>query len=663
MAVKDREQLLTPSLNGRLWLLGALFLVALPHLLRFPVWLSVGCLALFAWRLLHEWRGTDLPGKWLRLIMVLFAVGAVLSIYHSVAGREPGVALLTVMLSLKLLELRTLRDAMIALFIGYFMVISGFLFSQSIFMGGYLFLVVLALTAALASLNHPSGNRSENRFYLAFAGKLLLQSLPLMVLMFVLFPRLSGPLWKMPDDKSIARTGLSDSMEIGTITQLASSEAVAFRVDFDGPIPPASQLYWRGPVLWRTNGRRWERQPLKESNSLPEIEPNGDTISYTVTLEPTSRRWLFALDLPVIMPQGLIHQALVRPDFQLLAAQDVSGKLRYHLRSATDYRIATLPGWMARLAIHLPPAANPQTQALAMQWRNQGLSHSAIVQQALKLFRDQPFYYTRQPPALGDNAVDDFLFNTRRGFCEHFAASFVTLMRAAGIPARVVTGYQGGERNNLGDYLIVRQSNAHAWAEVYLDNRGWVRVDPTAVIPPERVETTTDANRFSSTDSLLIRSGSSLFSEAYWQLRYGWDALNHTWNQWVLGFDRETQEKLLRKLGLTDLSWQRLIVLMVVLIAAVLTLIGVGLLWHRPRHRDPLVQLYRQYCRKLERIGIHRRPDEGPADFANRVIQLRPALGEAVSAITDTYIGLRYARHHAELDVAKLRQLVRAFNP
>jgi len=646
-----------------MWLLGALFLVTVPHLLRMPPWLSLGCSGVFIWRLLHEVRGIDLPGKWLRLSLVVLGIGSVLAVHHSVAGREPGVALLTVMLCLKLLELRTMRDAMITLFIGYFMVISGFLFSQSIFMGGYLFVVVLGLTAALAALNHPGASAADNRFYPGFAGKLLLQSLPLMVLMFLLFPRLSGPLWSMPDDKTAARTGLSDSMEMGSITSLVDSQEVAFRVDFAGPIPPATELYWRGPVLWQTDGRRWERQRLLTSPSLPPFQASGEPIAYTVTLEPSNRRWLFALDLPVEMPQGLADPALVRPDFQLLSGRDIANKLRYSLRSSPDYRIADLPPWMERLATRLPPAANPQTRALAQQWRDEGLSATAIVDRALSLFREQPFYYTRQPPPLGDDPVDAFLFTSRRGFCEHYAASFVTLMRAAGIPARLVTGYQGGERNALGDYLIVRQSNAHAWAEVWLGERGWVRVDPTAVIPPERVESTTDAARFRSTEPAMVRGGMSLLSEAYWQMRYSWDALNHAWNQWVLGFDKETQEKLLRKLGLKELSWQWLITLMVVLVGGVLSLIGMSLLWRRPRQRDPVVRFYQQFCARLAKVGIVRRADEGPRAFACRVIEQRADLASQVEAITSLYEALRYGRGPGEDQQGALKRLVSAFRP
>lgn len=660
--MSDREQALTPRFIARLWLLGALFLVSVPHLLRMPLWLSAACFAIFSWRLLHELRGYDLPGRTLRYLLVFAGIGAVALVFRSLVGQEAGVALLTVMLCLKLLELHTLRDAMIALFIGYFMVIGGLLFSQSIFMGGYLLLVVLALTAALVALNHPSGESEDNRLYLGTGVKLLLQAMPLMVVMFILFPRLSGPLWSMPEDLASARTGLADSIEMGSISNLVESSEVAFRVDFKGAIPPADTLYWRGPVLWQSDGKRWERMPMEFGTVLPEFEPRSAPLDYTVTLEASNRRWIFALDLPLALPQGLNEPVFVRPDFQLLASRDISGKVRYRVRSATRYRLAGLRPWMERAATRLPEARNPQTRRLARSWRDQGLSDSAMVQRAYKLFREQPFYYTRQPPKLGAEPVDEFLFTTRRGFCEHYAAAFVTLMRAAGIPARIVTGYQGGERNELGDYLIVRQSNAHAWTEVWLDEQGWVRVDPTTAVPPERVEAANDAARFRTTDVTTSQGPDfPLLRKAYWQLRHSWDALNHGWNQWVLGFDRNKQRELLEKLGLRDLSWKWLIGLMAGLIAAVLGVITALTLLRRPRQRDPVLRLYQQFCNKLEKVGIIRQLDEGPADFAERAVAERPELEAMIRRISQLYIRLRYTRHRRGEGLETLRRMVKGF--
>lgn len=656
------EQTLTPPWSGRVWLLGALFLVVIPHLLRLPLWLSLSCLAAFGWRLLHELRGHDLPHRMVRYLLVFLGIGSVAALYRTLIGPDAGVALLTVMLCLKLLEMRTMRDAMIALFIGYFMVIGGFLFSQSIFMGGYLFLVVLALTAALLALNLPQGKVENYRLYLGNAGKMLLQALPLMVLMFVLFPRLSSPLWAIPEDSSTARTGLSDSIEMGSISNLVESEQVAFRVDFEGEIPAADSLYWRGPVLMETDGRRWERSRMNIQRELPPFEALGETVSYTVTLEPHRRRWLFALDLPLTLPRADKLEVYARPDYQLFTPREVRNKLRYEVSSVTRYRIQEMPFGLITQATELPPERNPRSRELISQWLEEGLDAGQIVQRAFDYFSEQPFYYTRQPPQLGQDPVDEFLFESRRGFCEHYASAFVTLMRAAGIPARLVTGYQGGELNEVGNYLVVRQSNAHAWAEVWLENEGWVRIDPTTAIPPSRVENTLDASRFQSTRA---RSGDGAAFAAlrnlYRQFSQGWDALNHNWNQWVLGFDREKQRELLEKLGLDKLSAQWLIIIMIGLLGAVLALITLFTLLRRPRQADPVLRLYQQFCLKLEQAGLARGQDEGPADFASRVSTVRPDLAAAVRQISRLYIRLRYTPHAGPHDIAQLRRLVRAF--
>ncbi len=658
----DYERSLAPPIVGRHWLLGALFLVSLPHFIRLPWWFSALCIAIFAWRLMHELRGYDLPNKPVRYLLVFLGIMAVGAAYRTFVGQDPGVALLLLMLCLKLLELRTMRDALIALFIGYFMVFSGFLFSQSILMGVYLFLVVLALTAALITLNHPAGDNRHYRFYFTAGGKLLLQALPLMVVLFVLFPRLSSPLWGVPESRA-AKTGLSDSIEMGSISQLVDSAEVAFRVDFDGPIPDANQLYWRGPVLWRTDGKSWNMYVRRPGKRLPEFSSASDPISYTVTIEPNNRHWLFALDLPLALPQG-VGDIYVQDDFQLLRRELVSNKLRYTLRSSTNYALTELAPWMRSLGTRLPRDTNPQTIALVREWRDEGLTGNAIVQRALTMFREQPFYYTRQPPLLGDDAVDEFLFTTRRGFCEHYATAFVTLMRAANIPARVVTGYQGGELNELGGYLIVRQSNAHAWAEVWLDDRGWVRMDPTAVVPTERVDDTTDAARFRTTELTAADvQGNSLVREIYWKWIHGWDALNHSWNRWVLGFDRERQQELWQKLGLGGLDWQWIIAILAAVMMSLLAGIGALTFLRRPQQRDPVLRLYQQFCTRLEKAGFVREANEGPDDFAQRVIAARPDLAAAVNQINKLYVRLRYTPRARNEHFEQLRRLVAGFRP
>lgn len=646
-------------LHGRLWLLGALAAVLLPQLLRLPLWFSPYCIMLLGWRLAIDLRGWSLPPRWLRLLLTVAGVGAVLLGYRTLFGPDAGLALLSVMLCLKLLELRTLRDAMLVVFLGWFLVAGGFLVDQSIFIGAYLLLTVLLLTAALIALNHPAG--PAHRYYLRRAGLLLVQALPIMLLLFVLFPRLPGPLWGVPKDSLTARTGISDHMTLGTISELADSQAVAFRVQFTGPIPPADQLYWRGPVLWTTDGRRWD--PIRRDSPPywfilpPRYEPFAEPVHYALTLEPHDERWLFALDLPAAAPQG----AQLTADFQLLLARKAASRQHFELVAHTTYNTGVLTEPQRRLALQLPETRNPRSHALARQWSS--LPPAEIVRTALAHFREQPFWYTRRPPLLGDDAIDEFLFDSRRGFCEHYAAAFVTLMRGAGVPARIVTGYQGGESNPLADYLIVRQSQAHAWAEVWLEESGWTRVDPTAVIPPQRVEDDTDLRRFRTTAAPLFDVDMSWLARNLSQLHYGWDALNNAWNLWVLGYNHERQKELLQRLGLLYFGWQGAMTFLFGAIAVVLGAVALYLLRRGRGRPDVVVRLYERYCRKLERLGLRRAPHEGPADFASRVAAARPDLAIASLEISALYIALRYGGAHAADGLAQLQRAIDRFRP
>jgi transglutaminase-like putative cysteine protease len=646
-------------------LLGALALVVAPHLVRLPLAVGAACAAVIGWRVLRELRGWALPHRAVNLVLTLAGFAAVLLAYRSVLGREPGVALLTVMLCLKLLELRTLRDAMVVIFLGYFLVVAGFLFSQSLLVGGYLFLVVLVLTAALIALNHPEATLQRTRGYFRLAAALLVQALPVMLLLFVLFPRISGPLWGMPQGPTGARTGLSDEMRLGTISNLADSPEVAFRVDFDGSPPAADRLYWRGPVLWNTDGREWTvSQPNQRrypGAGRPDYAALDDGIGYSVTLEPHNRRWLFALDLPAAVPP----KAGLRADYQLVAGEPIKEVFRYRMRSHLMYRTGELDPDQLFMALSVPNAVNPRSRLLAEGWRRQGLDDAAIVREALALFRDGPYYYTRQPPLLtGPDPVDGFLFDTRRGFCEHFAAGFVTLMRHADVPARVVTGYQGGEVNPVGGYLIVRQSDAHAWAEVWLEGAGWVRIDPTSVVPAARIEALEDTQRFVSTGPApLSEEQIAWLTQAFRTLRNGWDAVDHTWNDWVLGFDQERQQELLRKIGIGALDWRQLVVALLGAVGGTFALVSLYILWPRGGIRDPTQALYSRFCRKLARRGLARDPAEGPLAYAERVAAARPECAGEVRAITRAYTRLRYGGGNPERWLPRLKARVVAFKP
>ncbi|MDP2784099.1 MAG: DUF3488 and transglutaminase-like domain-containing protein [Sulfurimicrobium sp.] len=637
------------------WLLASLALAIAPHLEHMPLWVGPLCLALGLWRLAITRSNERLPKKWLLFLLAAAASAGIFSHYHTLFGRDAGVALLVVMSVLKLMEIKTLRDTMVVIFLSYFLVITSFLYSQAIPTALYLLLVVLVTTATMIGYNDVNNGLSV-RPRLRLAGTLLAQAVPLMLVLFVFFPRV-GPLWGLPKDAHAGMTGLSDSMSPGTISQLIRSEAIAFRVKFDGPPPHKNLRYWRGPVLWDYDGRTWStRQPL--DGTPAQLVPLGKAVNYTVTLEPHNQRWLFALDLPAALPPG----SSAGGDLQILAQVPVQQRLRYSLASYTQYRLDLDldPGAKeSARALRLPARANPQALELAARWRDTLKNPQAIVNQALGMFRNEAFVYTLNPPLLGQQAVDDFLFKTRRGFCEHYAGTFVFLMRAAGIPARVVTGYQGGEMNPLGDYLIVRQSDAHAWAEVWLEKQGWVRIDPTGAVSPDRIESGIAA---ALPGAELPPALLQLDAEWLRRTRLSWDLLNNNWNQWVLGYGQERQSRFLSRFHTALASWQGMAVAMVTGIAALLLGIALWMLWHTPRHgHDPVRAAYEKFCARLARRGIARSPHEGPADFAVRATLMRPDLARQIDLITQLYIKLRYERHGAA--ARDLKQAVSRFRP
>ncbi len=640
------------------WMLALQMLMLAPHLTRLPLWVGALALGLGGWRLLLAWRSPGrMPGGWLLVAITLLATTAVVLTYGHLLGPEEGVALLVLMWALKLLETRTERDVMLVLLLGYFLVITNFMYSQSVLMALYMLGTVLLTTTLIVAVQQPALARPRSA-ELRLALTLLGQATPLMVVLFLLFPRVSGPLWGMPST-SEGMTGVSDRMAPGGLSKLIQSREIAFRVNFRGAIPDPSALYWRGPVLGYYDGWSWS-VGWPAGHRLPPLRDLGEPIDYVVTLEPHKYGWLYALDMPAGAPPG----ATLDADYTLSLPEPVGQRQRYALRSYLHYRLGetTFDGYARRRALQLPKSGNPRTRALAHTWRSESRSDREIVFRALQLFRDEAFYYTLSPPLLDDDPVDDFLFETRRGFCEHYASAFVLLMRAADVPARVVAGYQGGELNPVGDYLIVRQSDAHAWAEVWLSDAGWTRVDPTVAVAPERVERGLEAALpAGESQTLLAARGAAWLHPVI----LAWDALNHRWDYWVLGYGTARQAELLASLGLNARHWQELVV---ALVAAAATLLGGVFALMRWRGggaqpADPVLRSYRRYCAKLARVGLARRPSEGPLDYAARVRRARPDLGSRSDLITRLYIVLHYGSGGPPRAEERLRRLVRHFRP
>jgi transglutaminase-like putative cysteine protease len=651
------------GLNG---LLMTSVLVLAPHALRLPGWIVLVCAGALAWRFAVENRGWHNPHAIVRIALTALVAAAIYEHYGTLLGRDAGTGFLAALLALKFLELRQWRDCLVIVFLCQLLLLAGFLYSQSVGLATYSLLVIVICMASVVRLNQPTGMLLRD--YPRLASALLLKAVPLMLAMFVLFPRIHGSLWRLPSDAYSGVTGISEVMRPGSLSRLSVSDAPAFRVEFDGKPPHTEQLYWRGMVLWHTDGQRWVAGKAKtELDSTLSFEHLGAPVRYTITAEPSNKPWMLALDLPLLVPR----QARVRAGHLLEHRTPVHKRKSYTLVSYLHYNTGALTPAERDYALQLPDQVSARTRALANEWRQSSGDNLAIAQSALDYFRRLPFFYTLEPPRLGKDPVDEFLFSTRRGFCGHFTSAFVTLMRAAGVPSRVVQGYQGGEFNPAGGYLLVRQADAHAWAEIWQAGRGWVRIDPTAAVAPERVQFGIDTVRRLhgrgidlgnlSADAVrrLIELG---WFEAAWRgLRFYWDATNLAWHRSVLGYGRARQERLLAKLSLPELSAAGLLAALAVTV--VIGLILLALSMHRARRHDPTHAAYLVFCNKLRRIDIARADTEGALMFARRVAALRPDLQTPVGVITDLYLRIRYGGLVGAEPVRVLKQKIAQFQP
>ncbi|SDZ90166.1 transglutaminase TgpA family protein [Microbulbifer marinus] len=646
-----------------LWIFAAQFAALLPHFAQLPLWIVCAWAFAVYWRL-EVFRGRrDLPGRTVKLLVVGLTVAGLALSYRRWFALEPMVALLAISFTLKNLELVSRRDAFLSLLLAYFVAATLFVYEQTIPYALYGTVCVVVVTAALAAqLGHFS---ARPRRALGLSLRLLAQAVPLMLLLFIVMPRL-GPLWAVPQNNSGTTTGISDSMTPGDFTRLSKSDKPALRIAFDGPIPPPEQRYWRGLVYADFDGRRWSQgfgvDPREggvvrwqgREQKLPEVGPR---YRYRVIQEATNNPWLFAMARPISDTRGVGETA----DDRLLKKRPVYNRFAYDVRSwpretLTDDR--ELSDFEYRRYLQLPRGGNPRTRAWAEEFHASGLGAEEISAHVLKYF-NRSFTYTLKPPALGADSIDDFLFGSQQGFCEHFASSYVFTMRAAGVPARVVAGYQGGEWVEQEEYLLVREYDAHAWAEIWLPGRGWQRVDPTAAVSPERIRDglqSAAADEFMQ-DSLLQLHRISVLN----RLRLEWDMINYRWYQTVVSFDSDKQENLLKKL-LGEVSPLRLAAFIAVPVALALT--GM-LLWlwlsNRGRRLPPASRLYQKFCRRMARAGIARRPGEAPRDFARRVGIEMPALAPMVERITAAFERAAYGEDPAA--EKQLRRLLRQWSP
>ena len=655
-AALERE----PPLRPLVWASAALAAGVMLHLDRVPPWVPVAALLLVAWRLAAAVRPMGLPRGAVRTLLALALIGAVFATFRTLNGLSAGTALLILMAALKLLETRRRRDQYVVVGAGLCLLLAACLDRQSLARAPLYLLHTWLCCSALAVVAYApraqaagaASGSLDTRTALRLAARTLLLAMPLALALFLFFPRLPGAFWALPRSDE-ALTGLGDTMSPGSIAQLTSSYEIAFRVTFTGPPPPPQERYWRGPVLHQFDGYTWRRG--SDLYRRQRLEPLGPAYAYHVALEPSQQRWWFALDTPDRTPDPKVFLTY---DYQLIASEPVAQPTSYDAVSHTQTRSTEPLSALSRRHDTAPPPRNPRSQELAHELRERAGSDAAFVQAVLDFLATGGFVYSLTPPRLSYDSVDDFLFNTRSGFCGHYASAFVTLMRAGGVPARVVTGYLGGEWNPIGGYFVVRQSDAHSWAEVWLQDQGWTRVDPTGVVEPERLrrgilDLLPDAL---SVRMRLVRSSAWLTD---WLQR--WDAVNAWWNDRVVKFDYQTQLDLLLSLGidtpdLRHLGW-----------AFVLALLGwlgwiawqIGRSAPGPRP-DRLARAYTRLCRKLARIGLPRAPHQGPLAYADAVAERRPDLVQTVGSLLRRYAELRYGLPASDPQAAQVSGFERA---
>jgi protein-glutamine gamma-glutamyltransferase len=627
------------------------------HLASLPVWVLVTIVVCAGIRLVLGFRNGGLPPRWLLMTVAGLAIALLWVRFRTFTGLAAGTALLALMAGLKLLETQVKRDFYIITLIIYFLCLAALLNSESFWLLGYLIATCWITTATLmrVTTTQPAPAWLAS---LRYSGRLLLQALPLMLVLWLLFPRFSSPLWQFGSGSRSAESGLSDSLNPGDITDLAMTDEVAFRVRFATAAPPPLEQYWRGPVLHDFDGKVWRHSlGVAGLKRAPALQTEGPAYKYTINLEPHQHTWVFTLDWPA---EWDLPRAALTGDYTLVEAYPVSRAIDVVATSYTHVRSLLPLGRDARFRdTQLPADRNPRARELSAQLRAAHPDDMDLARAVLEMFSKQAFYYTLTPPPLGADSVDEFLFQTRRGFCGHYASAFAALMRGAGIPARVVTGYQGGTFNRFANYWIVQQNRAHAWVEVWIDQHGWVRIDPTSAIDPSRVEASIN-DAVGADEPLADR----------WQRRSGWfsdawlrfDQLRDLWREQIITFNQDSQERLLGKLHIPEPDGQKL----VILLALALTLVFLWLTWQLRRELDPgskdrLARTYARLCAKLAAAGLSRLPHEGAENYAARIAQLRPDLGAQVSALCRHYSLLRYARSSSRLTLGQFQAAVRAF--
>lgn len=644
-----------------LFLLFVIGWVILPHVANLPLWCSLLAALLLGWRGTLALQGKPLPGRWWLAALLALTLGATWASHGTLLGRDAGVTLIVALLALKTMELRARRDAFVVFFLGFFTMLTNFFFSQSLPVAAAMLVGLLGLLTALVNAHMPVG-RPPLAQAARIAGRMALLGAPIMAVLFVLFPRFA-PLWGIPADAMSGRNGLSSQMQVGAIASLALDDTIAFRVRFDATPPGQADLYFRGPVLSEFDGREWRPLMARLASRFPpprvgdpQLVGFGTPVGYEVTMEPSNRPWLLTLDAATQAPEVPGMRVAMTGDLQWVGSRPVVDLLRYRAASHVNFR----HGPQQRVLVppeytQLPAGFDPRTIELAASLvrRNPSGDALSLVQAALRQLRTGGYEYTLAPGVYGQHTADEFWFDRKAGFCEHITSAFVVLMRAMNVPARVVTGYQGGAPNPFDGYWVVRQRDAHAWAEVWLDKRGWVRVDPTAVVAPGRTAT---LERLAQPRGAIASAMENVSPNLAHMVRSSWEAMNNGWNQWILNYTQSRQLNLLRNLGFSSPSWAdlaRVLIMVVVLVA-----LGAALWswWDRIQH-DPWLRLLARVRKRLGQAGLEVGAATPPREIARLVTT---HFGQDARGLADWLLKLE-AQRYARVPAASLPALRREF--
>ena len=634
-----------------LFLLAVIAWTVLPHASHLPAWTIVLTAIVLVWRGRLALVGGALPGRWVLVVVLAIAIGLTFWSYRTLLGKEPGITLAVALMALKTLELRARRDAFVIFFLGFFIILTHFLYSQSLPVAAAMLVSVWGLLTAVVLAHMPVGQPSLRQAS-GLAARTALFGAPVMALLFLLFPRI-GPLWGVPQD-GISTTGLSNTMKMGSLSEVASDDSIAMRVRFEGEPPPPAERYFRGPVLTRFDGVEW--RPAGLPFAAPGVPPRppllktrGEPIRYEVTLEPIRLASIPLLEATTSISPIDGFRVSARDDLQWLADRQVFERVRFKAEAYTQFTLGP-PRRIGELSesLELPAGYNPRTIAWAKSFRddplNRNVGGTVFAHSLLQYIRKGGYSYTLAPGDYGRDGVDEFWLDRKEGFCEHFASAFVVVMRAVGIPARVVTGYQGTDPAPVDGFYVIRQSSAHAWAEFWQTGVGWVRADPTAAVAPDRINR---SSRLAPQAGFVAEAFDTMSPQLFAALRSSWEAANNRWNQWVLNYSRGQQLDVLKNIGFQSPSWEDLALLLIGTLSA-FALAGAAWAWF-DRHRiDPWVRQLERMKRALRSVGLPAAPHEAPRTLAARIRERIGAAGEPLAAAFDALEAQRYSRASAK---------------